>query len=307
MINRDSHKVEVVVITLTINQKEQTLRCFRSLRSGKVDFKVLLWDNGSTDGTCEAVRAEFPHVLVHHNSFNLGAAGGRNAAVELAVGRFHPKYLLFLDNDTVVTDGFLDALIAPFQNDGKVAQTSAKIRFLNDQQRLNDAGGSRIRFWVGGTKPIGFGEIDKGQYNISKKCIAPTGCMLVRSDVFQKVGGFDTQFDPFGKEDLDLSLRIKKAGYYGLYVPKALIYHDADPSFKGTKMIRKYGSNKARNWFLFMRRHATIIEQLSFYFVGAPLILLKAVIHDLSEGNFCLFHNLSNMLSVIGKHSKKTK
>jgi hypothetical protein len=77
---------------------------------------------------------------------------------------YDPEYLLFLDNDMIVTRGLSrrspgDAI----ESDEKHAQAQAKIRFHNEPQRINDAGGCRINFWLGRTNPVGFlSELDKG-------------------------------------------------------------------------------------------------------------------------------------------------
>jgi len=301
--------MKIAVIILTMNQRDKTVRCLSSFRFVQgPQYHIVLWDNGSCDQTSEDVRKAFPEVSVHYHPTNIGAAAGRNAASILAIDKFNPSHLLFIDNDTVVTPDFLDALSAPFGMKNKLAQTSAKIRFFKDKQRLNDAGGSKIQFWLGRTPPIGSGEIDRGQYNRPKKCIAPSGCMLVRKDVFQEVGGFDPKFDPYGYEDLDLSLRIKKAGYYGLYVPQSLIFHDPSQTFEGGEYTTKYASIKARNWFIFMRRHASSQEQLGFVFIGMPYTFINAVIREGKKGNLTSIFGLFNgMLRILKSTLNKEK
>jgi GT2 family glycosyltransferase len=276
----------VGVVMLTMNQREKTLRALESFRAiTRPRFELLLWDNGSADGTADAVRREFPEVLVHHHSANLGVAGGRNAAAALAIRKFDPTHLLFIDNDMVVTPNFISALLAPFEGDGRLAQTQAKLRFLKDPARLNDGGGCRIRFWLGETRPVGFGEIDRGQYDKPAKCISCGGAMMVRRDVFQELGGFDEGFSPFGPEDLDFSLRGYKRGYHALYIPEAVAYHEVSHSFEGGQYTELYARNKARHWFLFMRRHASIKAQVAFVCVGAPYRILRMIIRESLKGN----------------------
>jgi GT2 family glycosyltransferase len=101
----------IVVVVLTFNQKDTTLACLESLeRVSDPPFQVVLWDNASRDGTIEAVAERFPRVVTRHSPENLGVASGRNRAAELAISRFDPEYLMFLDNDTIVTPGFLGGL-----------------------------------------------------------------------------------------------------------------------------------------------------------------------------------------------------
>jgi GT2 family glycosyltransferase len=276
----------VAVVILTMNQCDKTLRVLASF--GEVlspPINLLLWDNGSHDGTGDAVQEKFPQVLFYRHPTNLGVASGRNAAAALAIAKFNPTHLLFIDNDMVVTPNFVSALLAPFESDSHVAQTQAKLRFMNDPSRLNDGGGCRIQFWLGRTSPVGFGEVDRGQYDKQEKCISCGGAMMVRTDVFQQLGGFDEKFSPFGPEDLDFSLRCYRAGYHALYVPQALAYHEVSHSFEGGQYSELYARNKSRHWFLFMRRHASFAQQIAFYLVGAPLRIIQLIVREGRKGN----------------------
>jgi GT2 family glycosyltransferase len=284
----ESSDYKVAVILLTMNQRDKTVRCLDSFRS-VVDppFKIVLWDNGSQDGTTDIVRMEYPDVLVHHHPQNAGCAMGRNEAVKIAISNFDPKYLLFLDNDMTVTPSFLEALLKPFGNHPRLAQTTAKIKDINNRDRLYGAGGNRIRFWLGDTAHVGYGEIDRGQYDKQKRCIPSTGCLLVKRHVFQQLGGFDCKFDPYGAEDLDFGFRVEKAGYYSLYVPSAVVFHESRRSrtFEGGQYTEKYAYVRARNWFLFMNRHASLMQKLGFYFVGGPYLLTILMIREAKNGN----------------------
>jgi GT2 family glycosyltransferase len=287
MTTADERNAKIVVIMLTMNQREKTLRALASFHEIRAtSFPLLLWDNGSQDGTVDAVSTAFPDVIVHHHPTNVGVASGRNAAAALAIEKFRATHLLFIDNDMVVEPNFVSALLAPFESDPQLAQTQAKLRFMNDPTRLNDGGGCRIQFWLGRTSPVGFGEVDRGQYDKQAKCISCGGAMMVRTDVFQQLGGFDEKFSPFGPEDLDFSLRCYKAGYHALYVPQALAYHEVSHSFEGGQYTELYARNKSRHWLLFMRRHASIAEQVAFYLVGGPLRIIQMIIREGRQGNW---------------------
>lgn len=277
--------MKIAVIILTVDQRDRTLRCLASLLALKEPpFRVFVWDNGSQDGTVAAIQGRFPEVLVHYHPSNLGVASGRNAAAELAVKTFSPSYLLFLDNDMLVEPGFVGALLKPLAEDSRVGQTQAKLRFMDDRERLNDGGGARLNFSLWRVTPVGFGEIDRGQHDVTKECIACGGAMMVRTDLFLRLGGFDSQFDPFGPEDLDFSLRLQKAGYQALYVPQAVAYHAVSHSF-GPGYSEAYARHKSRHWFTFMRRHASPLQQLGFFLVGAPYLAVRVVLREGRKGN----------------------
>jgi GT2 family glycosyltransferase len=275
----------VAVVILTLNQVEKCRRCLASLLGAGGAAKILLWDNGSTDGTAEAIQQEFPHVAVHAHPVNLGVAGGRNAAARLAAELFQPTHFLFLDNDILVEPGFIEALLAPFAANNRVGQTQAKLRFMHDRARLNDGGGAQISFLLWQITPVGFGQLDRGQYDAVTPCISCGGAMLVRRDVFEALGGFDLEFNPFGPEDLDFSLRLQKAGFQALYVPQAVAYHAVSHTY-GKGYSEQYARHKARHWFRFMRRHASRLEQLGFFFVGAPYLAVRLLLREGRRGNF---------------------
>jgi GT2 family glycosyltransferase len=279
-------RVEVAVLILTVDQRETTLSCLETLlpQAGP-SFQVVLWDNGSKDGTAESVRQNFPQVLVHEHPENLGVASGRNAAAALAIEHFSPELLLFLDNDMELAPGFVAGLRAPLVKDHRVGQTQAKLRFLGDRERLNDGGGCRISFWRGRTLPVGFGEIDRGQYDRIVPCVACGGAMMTRTPVFQELGGFDPTFDPVGPEDLDYSLRLQAAGYRALYAPAALAYHAVSHTFGGGRYSEAYARHKTRNWLRFLLRHAPWHQKLGFFLVSAPLLALRVLVREGRQGN----------------------
>jgi GT2 family glycosyltransferase len=109
--------------------------------------------------------------------------------------------------------------------------------------------------------------------------------MLVRTDVFQKLGGFDERFGPFGPEDLDFSLRCYRQGYHALYIPQALAFHEVSHSFEGGKYTELYARNKVRHWLVFLRRHGPLAEQLAFLFIGAPYRGVRMILREGKQGN----------------------
>jgi GT2 family glycosyltransferase len=286
----------ICVIILTMNQREKTLRCLESLLSIRnPPFRTILWDNGSQDGTAEAVQVRFPQVIVHHHPENLGVASGRNAAARMAIQTYGASHLLFLDNDMQVESDFVGALYRPFRDDPELGQTQAKLRFMHDRQRLNDAGGARINFVLWRIKPVGYGEIDRGQYDRPKGCVSCGGAMMVRADVFQQLGGFDALFDPFGPEDLDFSLRLEEAGYISRYIPQAVAYHEVSHTYGGG-YSEEYARHKARHWRTFMYRHASTGQKLGFFLLGVPYLALRTILREGRRGNFGAIRGLARGL-----------
>jgi GT2 family glycosyltransferase len=281
------HRTSVAVVMLTFNQRETTLRALGSFApEERASAHFLLWDNASSDGTVEAVKQRFPEVRTHLSEKNLGVASGRNAGATLAMELFQPTHLLFLDNDLVMTPGFIRALTDAFERDPELGQAQAKLRSLQQPDRINDGGGCEISFWRGRTRPVGFDQVDTGQFDTPKPCVSCGGAMMVRAELFRELGGFDTAFDPFGPEDLDFSLRLQRRGYRALYVPSAMAYHQVSHTFEGGGgYSATYARVKAQHWLRLLRRHGTVSQKLGFALVGAPLIVGRMAIREIGRGN----------------------
>jgi GT2 family glycosyltransferase len=147
----------VVVIILTYKQRDKTLACLSDLLSSTdMPFRILVWDNGSQDDTIASIRHNFPGVFTHYSETNLGVAGARNAAAQLAIQEFGATHVLFLDNDMLVEQSFVDALYEPFELDPAIGQTQAKIRYMHDRNLINDGGGAKIYFVFWRVLPLEF-------------------------------------------------------------------------------------------------------------------------------------------------------
>lgn len=285
--------MSIAIIVLTWNQRDTTLECLAAL--SKVEdpaFEILVWDNGSKDGTLDAIRSRYPRVRACGHERNLGVASGRNAAAAAAIEAFSPEFLVFLDNDIIVAPSFLRPLLETLNSDSQVGQVQSKLRFLEEPDKLNDGGGCRIRYWLAETRPIGIGEVDRGQYDRVTPCIACGGAMMVRTEVFSALGGFDAAFDPVGPEDLDFSLRLQRAGHRALYVPESVVYHRVSHSFGGGEYTEAYAQHKVRNWFTFMFRHARIDQQLAFFLAGVPYLAARVIVREGRKGNLSSFRGL---------------
>lgn len=275
----------IEVLILTVNQCQQTLRCLESLlksRDGGPEFRITVWDNGSTDDTATAIAELYPQINLLVCDKNLGVAGGRNAAARAVIDSRHPDFLLFLDNDMVVDANFVGALAKPFfdPKGSRIGQTQAKLRLSDEPDRLNDGGGCRVQFWLGRSRPVGFGQVDVGQFDSPGKCRACCGgAMMVRRELFETLGGFDERFNPFGPEDIDFSLRLQKLGYEAWYIPGAIAYHDVNHTV-GAEYSEEYAASRSHHWMRLMKRHASFIEWVGFILIGVPIIATRVLIRE---------------------------
>ena len=275
----------VVVVILTLNQKEDTLACLSSFQSVSYpNIRIVLVDNASTDGTCEAVRASFPNVHLVRSPMNAGVAGGRNLGLEYAAQHFPYQYAFYIDNDTAVDAHFLEPLVAALEADARAGIAAPKLLMMERSNVLDSAGGSHINFWIGQTNRRGYGTVDRGQYDGPEvePCV-PAGIALARRAVIDACGGFDPAFNPYGPEDLDFSLRARNAGFSFRYVPTSIVYHKGNKTGFGG-YTPEYALIKGRNLRKFMKRHATTWQRLFFNAI-LPFVAVGILIRQAARGN----------------------
>jgi GT2 family glycosyltransferase len=267
----------VAVIVLSHNKRSQTLRCLESVRRLRYrPLEVVVVDNASSDGTADAVAVEYPEVHIVRSPVNRGAAGGRNLGIESATPRFTPAYLLFLDDDSVVDESLAGQLVAVMQQDQRVGLATPKAYRFGTRDVIASAGGMRVRLGQGSITDIGAGARDVGQFEqggLVESCVG--FAVLARREAMERCGGFDESYNPYGWEEVDLSLRVRKAGYTIRYVPGAICWHAGGTPGRGRRVLR-YERGKIVNYLRLMRRHAAKREWLGFLAVlplrGAQLV-----------------------------------
>jgi GT2 family glycosyltransferase len=179
---------------------------------------VIVVDDGSTDET-PGTLARIDGLTVLRNERNLGFIESCNRAARSARG----EYLLFLNNDTVVTAGWLEALARTFQDFPLTGLAGAKLVYPDG--RLQEAG-SLIWRDGSGWNYGKFDDPDHPRYNFAREVDYCSGaCVMVPRAVFEQCGGFDSHFAPAYYEDADLAFKIRQAGYKVLYQPLAVIFH----------------------------------------------------------------------------------
>jgi GT2 family glycosyltransferase len=283
----------VVAVVLTLNQKADTLRCLRSFQAvAYPELEIVIVDNGSEDGTVEAVRTEFPNVRLVVRPENEGAAQGRNRGIDYANEHIAYDYLLFVDNDTEAAPNFLSLLVEDLEQYPQVGFGSPKIYQMEGENVLDDAGGCDVNFYTGSTAKRGYGEVDRGQYDIpvDPRRIPAGPCVLVRRAVIDKCDGYDVAYDPFGLEDLDFTLRGRRHGFTFRFVPGAHIYHKGNRTgFTGYDA--RFAAVKGRNLRRFVRRHATPFQRFCFNAL-LPVLGVRTVLREAMRGNFAAPYHL---------------
>lgn len=259
------------MVVLSFNKREAMLRCLESVaRMRYAPREVLVVDNASSDGSADAVANAHPDVHLVRSPVNLGAPGGRNLGIREAARRFPYAYLLFLDDDALADESLATELMAALRQDPGAGLATPKAYRTGSPGVIASAGGMRVRLGSGSIADIGAGQLDEGQYESSALVDSCVGfAVLARRETLEAVGLFDEAFNPYGWEEVDLSLRVRRAGYSIRYAPRAVVYHAGGTPGRG-KRVAEYERAKFANYLKLMRRHASPLEWAAFV-AGMPL------------------------------------
>jgi GT2 family glycosyltransferase len=234
------------IVMLSWNAPEFTEIAVRSIRARTTGrYEIIIVDNGSSVETLERVRAlAGPDLRVIENDRNYGFAHGCNQGMAAARG----THVVLLNNDVVVTDGWLDALLAAHRRDPRVGISAPRSNQVAGHQQISDgkyadldemaryaaARARRFKNIVYSTnRVIGF-------------------CMCISRTVVEEVGGIDTRYDIGNFEDDDYCVRVRAAGYRIVVCEDSFIHHFGNVSFKANNI--DYTATMQKNWRTFAQR-----------------------------------------------------
>ena len=264
---------EVAIVVLNHNGRDLLLGCLEAI--GRLHWRhllVLVVDNGSSDGSAAAVERAFPTVPLLRQARNLGVSGGRNAGLSWvsAHGRLEPNSI--------------GAFVVAARSGRDIAIVAGKAYRRPGEMTLISAGGMRFNPYLGAAWDVGSEEPDTGRYDRPHDIQACPGfAFFVRTAVFERIGGFDENLNPYGWEDVEFSLRARAAGYRLVYTPDAVVYHLGGRAGRGP--IDRYERHKVRNMLRVLRRHATW-PQLACFALLLPARAAYRVGRELAGGNW---------------------
>ena len=182
------------------------------------NFEVILVDNGSTDGSCSFVTANYPWVHLIELSENFGFCGAVNAGIRAAKA----PYVLLLNNDTEVKEDFVEEMLAAIRRHKNAFSCGARMVQYHDRDRLDDVGNYYCA--LGWSFARGRGK-DIHAYETEDKIFsACAGAAIFRKKIIEKIGYFDEEHFAY-LEDTDIGYRARIYGYENWYAPKAIVYH----------------------------------------------------------------------------------
>lgn len=236
-VNMKNQLPDISVITVNYNGFRDTCALLDALRQHlRLSYEVLVVDNGSVRDEAALLRERYPEARCIRSERNLGFAGGNNLGIREAKA----EYLLFLNNDTYITDNSLSVLYETIRNHPELGGGSPKIKFDDTAHHIQFAGYTPLSEITLRNRLIGFGEEDRGQYDEGHPTPYLHGAaMLVRREVIQKAGEMPESYFLY-YEELDWSTRMTRAGYQLWYEPRATVYHKESRTTGAGSPLKNY-------------------------------------------------------------------
>ncbi len=261
-----------------------TADCLRSLLAmQEATFRILVVDNGSSDGSEEFLRKSFPQVDIIANPRNLGFAAGCNIGMRRALEE-NADYVFLVNNDTLVDPFLLRELVTEAESDPRISVVSPKIYYFDPPDAIWWVGGTYSP-WIGLAKHTDLRKKDIGQHHLVRDLDWATGCaMLLRCDALRRSGLFDEDF--FGNgEDLDLSLRLRQQGYRLRYAPTAKLWHREGIDYRRNVGEHVRAFTLTRNLLWVMHKHARYHHWLTFWPIFLCYYVPKLLVLNIVRGD----------------------
>jgi len=238
--------VRVSAVVVNMDQREKLLECIASLEAALEQVEgggeIVVVDNGSEDGSVEALRAAHPGVEVIETGANIGFP----PAVARGIRATSGDWVLFLNNDATIEPDGVAALLAVGDADPRVGSVAAQLLFADGSGRINSAGFGVDRLGVGFEREVG--ELpDPMDLEPREVFGASGGASIFRREMLDDVGGVDETFFVY-LEDVDLAWRARNRGWKALYAPAAVAHHHHSFTTKHGSPFKYYhvGLNRVR-------------------------------------------------------------
>jgi GT2 family glycosyltransferase len=237
----------VGVVVLNWNGWRDTIACVESvLRQDYADFRVLVVDNGSTDGSQEHLEAALPGVEVLQTGANLGFGGGCNVGIRQALAA-GAEYVWLVNSDATVDPVALTAMVCVAEQNHALGAVGSVLFEAGTVERVQLWGGGRINLWLGR----------------SNHCLSPGpidfvsgASMLLRRNALDDVGLFDEALFFMYWEDTDMGFRLRQAGWQLAVAADSRVWHKQSASLGlGSPVLDAYAT---RSCVRFLRRHAPV-------------------------------------------------
>jgi len=275
----------ISVIIINYNNYIDTLDCLKSLQNQLYkNYEIILLDNGSNyESYVNLKKVIKPYIKtlninLFRNNLNVYFASANNKAINISNG----TYICLLNNDTLVSDNYLEELINFYDKYPNAGMISPKIK-VNDNKDYIWYAGAIINYRnVNIAKLRGFWEYDRSNdkyLNITKTDYAAGTTLFFKREIIEKVGFLDEIFFMY-YEEVDWNLRAKKLGYHNYYLPKTIVYHKVPPLNNKQSLFKWFFTN--RNSQIIVWKHSQRKDLLVFYiqFIKKNLKNLKNILRN---------------------------
>jgi GT2 family glycosyltransferase len=270
----------IVAVVPNWNGKADTLECLQSLNQQSYkNLEIVIVDNGSQDGSVEAISAQFSAVTLICNQENLGTAVAENMGMTYALER-DVDYIAILNNDTIFDPDMFHALVQVAEADERVAVAGPKMYYYDEPELLWAAGGI-IDFTEVVCRMRGYNQEDRGQYDLPADVdYIPSCALLAKASAARKVGLLDPIYFAYF-DDPDWCWRMHQHGYRIRYVPAARMWHKVSRTAGGYSPQGCYAMGV--NAVIFMKKYARWYQWVK-WFIFAVLSLPFLYVVRLFQG-----------------------
>lgn len=257
---------KVAIIILNWNGLSDTLNCLKSIKKYTTykNYQITVVDNNSKNNEAQIIKRRFPHIEVIKNPENYGFARGNNIGIKRALENEKVKYILTLNNDTEVTDGWLSYLVKTMEKNDNLGSAQPKLVFFENPQIINNAGINIYKDGSGLNRKIYQKDNIKKNCEIFGSCAA---CAIYRRKALSEVGLFDEDFFCY-MEDVDLAWRLRLHNWKSILVAAVKIKHKHSASSKKIGSYKEYLINRNTLYTLFKNYPLK-------YIVLAPIYKIK--------------------------------
>jgi GT2 family glycosyltransferase len=271
----------ISIITVNYNQPAVTIEFLRSVKefAGTNEVEVVLVDNAPAENRAADFAAAYPGLIYISSSKNLGYAGGNNLGIKRAKG----DYLLLLNNDTEITEGFFAAMVKEMEQNPEIGLLSPLIKYYDDKNIIQYAGFTQMDYLTARNAGIGAMEADKGQYNRDSR---ETGfchgaAVMCRRTDLEKAGLMDERYFLY-YEELDWCEKFKRTGKKIWFTGKAVIYHKESISVGKASPIKAFFMT--RNRMLYIRKNTNLPQSVLFSVYYTLIAVPKQLMVHLKSG-----------------------
>ncbi|MGV8090336.1 MAG: glycosyltransferase family 2 protein [Mangrovibacterium sp.] len=261
---------EVSIITINYNGLHDTCELIESIRKyASLSYELIVVDNASKENEAAYLEKHYPGVICIRSEKNLGFSGGNNVGIRRAKG----KYILLLNNDTLLKDDSFQFLIETLESNPRIGAVSPKIKFAFPPESIQYAGYTPLSPVTLRNRPIGFGEDDHGQYNMTTPTPYLHGAaMMIKREILNKVGLMPEIYFLY-YEELDWSTKMTRLGYELYYESRCTVYHKESQTTGQQSPFRTF--YMTRNRLLYAWRNCKGISKYLSLFYQTSVVLFK--------------------------------